>query len=378
MSDYKTNQNTKLPREISDIKSSEKGMEANVVIAQKYSLSGGKITELAFLIADLFYKNIDMSELVDKIKIKFGFDDDRAKKMALDIAGRRLLAVDSWLGGKVSGYIADLGGRPDDYKKMVEEQVVSAKKEREEMEKSLIAEKTDNIYDIDGGKEAVDKKIISPEDGYLPKQVDVKKEKEDSIKIFNSDIVAILSLGDGDYLDFYNLLLLDILSSEEGDKFQDELVQSLLNNKEKLTNSQFLLNNNIQDGTVANWLKYFFEVKGTEMFDNIALSDFLIKSRNVKTATDYEKKLISKLLILYRNVKFFPNSMPNATGDGWEIIPTQATEDVQREIRVEREKDVSEKEKKVLELRTVLAKYPEGSLARRAVEEEIKRVKSQK
>jgi len=134
----------------------------------------------------------------------------------------------------------------------------------------------------------------------------------------------------------------------------------------------------VSSGTVANWIKYFIATKGSDAFDNISLSSFLVQSPNAKVLNEKEKTRLRKLLTLYRNLKFFPDSMPNKTGDGWEIIPTQIADDVQRETKVVKEKEVSESEKKVQDLRLVLAKYPEGSLARRAVEEEIKRLKNPK
>jgi hypothetical protein len=51
------------------------------------------------------------------------------------------------------------------------------------------------------------------------------------------------------------------------------------------------------------------------------LSDFLGTSENAKILDDKEKELVRKVLMCYRNVKFFPESMPSDNGEGWEMIP---------------------------------------------------------
>jgi len=107
---------------------------------------------------------------------------------------------------------------------------------------------------------------------------------------------------------------------ENGD-FRKNLENALFSNQEILTDKDFVFNGKKQMSTISNWLKDFIKRNGSGMFDNLALSQYLSGSENAKKLDSQEKKLLHKLLILYRNLKFFPESMGNAPAEEWEIIP---------------------------------------------------------
>jgi len=187
--------------------------------------------------------------------------------------------------------------------------------------------------------------------------------------------------------------------------FKNELEKILYENNEKLTTKKFILDGKVVEPTIKNWLKYFIEKRGTEMIDSINMSVFVSQSENSKILDEDEKRFLFKLLTLYRNLKFFPQSMPSDDGEGWEIIPTEKKEEVSKAAQLSREKktgtqevveqlggDVSdypegslereileeedEKEKEYQKLLLLSNKYEEGSLERRAIEEEIKKIKN--
>ena len=128
-----------------------------------------------------------------------------------------------------------------------------------------------------------------------------------------------------------------------------------------------------------DWLKDFIKQHGGEMFDNIKLSQYLSNSSNVKNLDEVEKQLVRKLLMLYRNLKFFPDSMPNDTGEGWEIIPISQEEGTLPTTRAGKEsKKDGFKITPLQELEILAKQYPKGSLEHRAIMEEIKKLESQK
>jgi hypothetical protein len=90
--------------------------------------------------------------------------------------------------------------------------------------------------------------------------------------------------------------------------------------------------------TIGNWLKDFIEQKGSGIFNNIVLGDFLLKSVNAKKLNKNEKELVKKLLIFYRNLKFFPESMPNDAIENWQIIPFSEEESDNAELAEAKER----------------------------------------
>jgi len=206
-------------------------------------------------------------------------------------------------------------------------------------------------------------------------------------------------------------------------EFQEDLAKALQSNQEKLTQKKFELDSKPVRPTVANWLKDFIQHSGAGMFDNVKLSSYLTNSKNAKLLDEGEKKLVKKILLLYRNLTFFPESMPNDTGENWEIIPTEKEEVFTKvkakmkkglpknsqAVKYEDSKDKEEALKKIekkiksqnmkgeiesedlprlaeqgrgeevesdelKELQEMAEQYEEGSLERRAVEEEIRKI----
>ena len=103
-----------LPMPVQDYLYSEQAGELNEKIIVRNKLSEAQEPALFALLSELFVKEVEFSRLIDEIKSRFAFDDVRAKQLAVDVAGFRLLPLDKWL-GDVDGYIRTLGGKPDQY-----------------------------------------------------------------------------------------------------------------------------------------------------------------------------------------------------------------------------------------------------------------------
>lgn len=356
----------KLPEEIKRLFISEKSAEFNVLLCKKYKIIGKETTKkFLSVLSGLFFKEISLSGLVAVLQKELALAPEAAKALALDIAGYRLLSVRDWLRDDVAAYIKSLGGKVEDYQKYVEENKLATKEEYdfyEQQEKEVEIQDTDAMGLAAGPEEVV---------GY---KFDLKKEKEDSEKIFGESLLELLDKENEDIAEDYNNILLQILIEGEL-AAKNDLEKALYSNQERLTSVPFNLDKKPAAATVSNWLKDFLAVKGSGFFDNIAISDFLVKSQNALNLNDVEKNRLRKLLVFYRNLKFFPESMPNATGDGWEIIPTQVSEEVAQRAKIEKVQADTENEAKIAELRVILGKYPEGSLERKVVVEEMKKYK---
>jgi len=362
-----------IPEQYRRLIACDKALDLDVDIGERHGISSGKQAQKTKkIMAGLFLKEIRVGDLMPVLQRELALPIEKAKLLALDIAGLRLLAVNDWLGGDIPDYIRSLGGKIEDYSKIIQE----TKKSADEDDEFYKTTKENDIEEKIEGRIIDDPSVLAAKDE-ASFVFDLKKEKDDSEKNLKESLLELLDPKNEDIAEDYNDILLQLLM-EGGAAAKNDLEKALSANQERLTSSPFMLDGKVSSGTVANWIKYFIATKGSDAFDNISLSSFLVQSPNAKVLNEKEKTRLRKLLTLYRNLKFFPDSMPNKTGDGWEIIPTQIADDVQRETKVVKEKEVSESEKKVQDLRLVLAKYPEGSLARRAVEEEIKRLKNPK
>ncbi|HTK60265.1 MAG TPA: hypothetical protein VL283_03625, partial [Candidatus Baltobacteraceae bacterium] len=98
-----------LPGPVQDYLYSEQAGDLNEKIISRNKLSEGQEPMLFGLLRELFVKQVPLERLVAEIKDRFNFDETRAKQLAVDIAGFRLLPLDKWL-GDVDGYIRSLGG----------------------------------------------------------------------------------------------------------------------------------------------------------------------------------------------------------------------------------------------------------------------------
>lgn len=96
---------------------------------------------------------------------------------------------------------------------------------------------------------------------------------------------------------------------------------ALLQNQEKITEQPVIINGEKLPGTVANWLRCFAIEKGADNFNSLSISEFLGLSKNAANLPEIDKKILRSLLNTYRNIKFFPESMPSDDGTDWAIIP---------------------------------------------------------
>ncbi len=105
------------------------------------------------------------------------------------------------------------------------------------------------------------------------------------------------------------------------ENFHTDLERALYENNETVGTKPIRVNNEVISPTIGHWIKNYIAQHGTTTADSISQSTFLINSENAKNLSDDERALLSKVLKVYGNVKFFPDSMPSDDGRGWEIIP---------------------------------------------------------
>jgi hypothetical protein len=184
---------------------------------------------------------------------------------------------------------------------------------------------------------------------------------------------------------------------------EEMLFKILLDSSEQLIETPILLEKKKVVATVSNWMKDFIKNLGTEIFDNVVMTKYLTTSENCKKLNSQDREKVKNLLLLYRNLRFFPISQGDKDPDEWEIIPEnrelvvdkryektlsipKTTEEKTIEQLVAKKQELGEANlagkvveeeidntKKVEELKIMLNKYKDNSLQKRAIEEEIRK-----
>lgn len=181
---------------------------------------------------------------------------------------------------------------------------------------------------------------------------------------------------------------------------QRQIEAALLQNQEKITEQTVTINNEKLPGLVTNWLRCFAIEKGADNFNSLSISEFLGLSKNAANLPEIDKKILRSLLNTYRNIKFFPESMPSDDGTDWAIIPlpeknisldesiditnTQETEKIidpeMQPLKIEADSKIistnPENINKINQLQLMLKRYGPDSLEAQAILEEIAKLKN--
>ncbi len=273
-------------------------------------------------------------------------------------------------------------------------------------------------------KEEVVNKVIDPAYEKIMPTDDSEDEegerplisKEDIINLFTKRLIESLK-APADIINGLNIAIFQKLNEE--DDLEEKIINILYNNEEKLTNSHIMLGDREVAPTIANWIKDFIKLNGSEMFDDLALAQYLSTSPNAKKLNSEEKNLVRRVLKLYNNLSFFPESMENQQVSDWQLIPYDKSAIKSGEIIdvlsdetpakknstprtlaskapavkskapvtkakaiTQNEKSVEDKTKKIMspieELQEALTEYAPGSLGYKAVVQEIERLKKKK
>ncbi|MCX6798200.1 MAG: hypothetical protein NTX66_03260 [Candidatus Falkowbacteria bacterium] len=295
-----------LPPDIQDILMSSFGAKINREIGKKHNLDNKQLGQIIDLTNDVYLKVLDINNLKDKIIKTLDLPPNKAQLLSLDIAGLKLLIADNYFAGAIKNFITASNGSLDEYRKIVvkEEEI---KKEQE-------------IY-----KTETEEKIYTPKFVDLSDAADdlkfANQEKLDAVALFKEDIKNVLTAKpeSTEIIAIYNESLIDLI--KEDNNFRRELETALYHNQEIITPGKITLNDSEVSPTISNWLKDFISENSSEVFSNVVLVKYITNNRNVKKLKESERELIKKLLKLYRNLVFFPESMENVPLEEWEIFP---------------------------------------------------------
>ncbi len=328
-----------MPKEVQLYFDSELIEKATAEIQDENNLPSGLIADL---IIDFIVNNYDTDRLEEEVENDFNVDEARAQRIVLEILGKVFLPVDRYLHNvNIEEKIKYLGGESDQYKDYIDELIELVENERFLREHN--------------GKDLSDVQIV-----YNP-----DKEKEDAIMIFRENLTPFLYTDNNPFLKDFNFTLIQLMSEDK--QFQNNLIRSLFANLEKVTHKKFLIDNKPHAPSVRNWLKSFIKVYGSGNFDNLTLSNFITNADNAKILNDEERAALKKLLLVYRNTKFFAENFKNLPPEKWEIFPVEKEDKTKK---IAKKQPISAREEVVKTLKGDVEDYPEGSLEREVLEEE--------
>lgn len=281
--------------------------------------------------------------------------------------------------------------------------------EEEDIEEYLIAKFKISPEMAKKIKDELVEKVLDPafEKITEPKQTsNFTAPKQTIIDLFSNRLIESVN-AEPDVIEGLNILIFKALNTDED--LEDKIIEILYNNNERLASANIEVDNHEVAPTIANWLKDFIKINGSEMFDELKMAEYLSSSPNTKKLNTEEKDLLRKLLRLYRNLVFFPESMGNNPVEDWQIIPVDKVEEdekinksnsFQDVLSNERQAAVQEQtssgaiasgnlraqkqvEKKIEsaplnELEMILTQYAPDSLEYKAVKQEIERLKKKK
>lgn len=106
-----------LPEPVLEYLYSERAGELNLQIIERHLLDEKQEEAYFQVLRELFVKDLPLERLLLELKSRLGLDDAKAKGLAIDIAGFRLLPLDKWL-ADVTAYLRALGADPKAFPEM--------------------------------------------------------------------------------------------------------------------------------------------------------------------------------------------------------------------------------------------------------------------
>lgn len=227
-------------------------------------------------------------------------------------------------------------------------------------------------------------------------------------EMFKNHFAKIFSIPGFNIWNKLKIILLANPVYEERDNFKKNITRALLSNREKLTSKNLSINKQEQAPTVGNWISEYNFTLGTGRVDEVKRTQYLINSENVKKLNENEKQKLKILFNLYEKLKlssltlegleeeipvkdednegviknsiFIPHKETPEQKRIWEIIKGEENQKEKSEMdlsgfRKPLSTPQTQEETEIKNLEEMAAQYELGSLERRAIEEEIRKMK---
>ena len=301
--------------------------DANLAVAQKYKLSIGELSGLAFVVAQAFGRKFELTDLEFKLAETLKIQPDVAREMARDVLGHCLLTADElWFEGEVKTTIVSYGGNPDDYAAV-----------QEEFKRKLAAEEA---ADEAVARDAIETDLMEKKIAQTPFVISNPEEEKASMeKILGVNLKDTLHYADYELKTDLNARLVYLLLRDENGEFQQRLLEALYKNNEPLTEKMLRIKGELLDPSIGNWLKDYVNFVGVEdVVSTIKKAQYYVNAENVKALSSDEKVLLDKLLDVYISLKNFNFNIRKYSVEELFVFPfsREEAEDYQQKAEIER------------------------------------------
>jgi len=194
--------------------------------------------------------------------------------------------------------------------------------------------------------------------------VDNEEFQGDVVDIFKKDIIKTLDL-DNDSLKIVNQGIFKFVA--DNPEMEDRLADYLRNNQELLSRDKVEHDGRMMPGTIENWLGDYISHYGSDNFDEISIIQYLASSPNANKLEAPIKNKLRRVLRLYYNFVFFPESMEGVPVENWEVFPLHLLKSSAVDLE-------DNENSQAQQLRDALQRYVKGSLEYKAISEEIERL----
>jgi len=204
-------------------------------------------------------------------------------------------------------------------------------------------------------------------------------DQSDVIDVFKNYFTWQFRLPDYDVLAKLEAKLLTIIITEERDEFKNKLRQALLENME-------IIASHAEIKTIADWLKNYNASVGTGPADSLKKNQYLAGLKSNQSLTDFERQKLQTLIAVYELCKlssFTPQGFEETVPiiiDGKlyifnhgvleQVKPNKQVEEILRATEGSPQTNATTHNSST-GLQQMAEQYPQGSLERRAIEEEI-------
>jgi len=205
-------------------------------------------------------------------------------------------------------------------------------------------------------------------------------KENDLAKLINKHFTKIFELDNNDINNKFKFHLLNYYVFEDRDRIKEIIKKALQENNEIIT-----FNANIKK--ISDWLKNYNSKLGVEVAENIKIIQYFTELSNNKLLNKQDINKLKILFEFYEKLKYSSND-PRGLED--EVVV-----EIDNKLSIFKEGKLEEidlknldnliklntqsesKENNILKLKNLLSLYPEESLERKAIEEEIKKISKQ-
>ena len=288
---------SQLPEEAQIYLSSAAFDSALAEFSKKYGLDKDQALDLCLELVAADFNFLSLDKIIKDLGSKAG----SINQITVDFLGMLILPLSPYMNElDISGEIAKRSGRPSDYQQYID----ALADEIEEENSAALADYFEEYF----------------------KNINPQEEENHALELLGKRLIDLLS-GEADLPNIQlNAGVIYLMMNKEG--FIRKLLDVIVASTERLGANLINLSGTQSAPTLANWLKDFMSIYGSDYYDDLKISDYLANGKNTRGLSDRERGLLGKFFVFHRNVRFFPTDFEELPIEDWLIIPFSKQENI--------------------------------------------------